>query len=372
MDQKINYAEWLVQLARLGLAGRRQDLLTYVRRVVRLLRETDAATADQLAELLRDAPTTASPLRGSAVATVPVDVDSRLNLVRQEWPVVLEFDPIWAQQVRQPLDQVLAERQRMDELRRAGITPTRSLLFTGAPGVGKTLAARWLALGLGWPLLTLDLSAVMSSFLGRTGNNVRHVLDYAKGTQCVLLLDELDAIAKRRDDAGEVGELKRLVTVLLQEIDDWPPAGLLIAATNHPDLLDPAVWRRFDSVVEFPLPDDTTVKRLVQAQLGQDGAVAPEVVEALAILFRQQSPALITRELTRARREALVSDASLTSVLKQVVHAHCKELGRKERREVALALSKCGISQRRVEQLMGMGRDTVRSAQRLAGAKQSV
>src|SRR5665213_3572636 len=127
------------------------------------------------------------------------------------------------------------------------------------PGVGKTLAARWIARELHRPLLTLDLSAVMSSFLGRTGANVRHVLDYAKGVDCVLLLDELDSIAKRRDDASDVGELKRLVTVLLQEIDDWPSTGLLIAATNHSDLLDPAVWRRFEMRVNFPMPGDESV-----------------------------------------------------------------------------------------------------------------
>src|SRR5690606_32775240 len=105
------------------------------------------------------------------------------------------------------------------------------------------------------PLLILDLASVMSSYLGRTGTNLRHVLDYAKSLDCVLLLDELDAIAKRRDDRGEIGELKRLVTVLLQQIDDWPPKSLLIAATNHADLLDPALWRRFDVTLEFPIPD---------------------------------------------------------------------------------------------------------------------
>ena len=97
--------------------------------------------------------------------------------------------------------------------------PTRSALFTGPPGVGKTLAAKWMARELGQPLAILDLSAVMSSFLGRTGSNVRAVLDFARDRRCILLLDEFDAVAKRRDDTSEIGELKRLVTVLLQEID---------------------------------------------------------------------------------------------------------------------------------------------------------
>jgi SpoVK/Ycf46/Vps4 family AAA+-type ATPase len=125
------------------------------------------------------------------------------------------------------LDQILSERRREEELFKQGLSPTRSIIFTGPPGVGKTLAARWVARELQRPLLTLDLSAVMSSFLGRTGANVRHVLDYAKTVNGVLLLDELDSIAKRRDDATDVRELKLLVTVLLQEIDDGPATGLL-------------------------------------------------------------------------------------------------------------------------------------------------
>ena len=119
-------------------------------------------------------------------------------------PLEVDAEPILDAGVKRALEQLIFERQRDQELIKQGLSPTRSIIFTGPPGVGKTLAARWVARELHRPLLTLDLSAVMSSFLGRTGANVRHVLDYAKSVDGVLLLDELDAIAKRRDDATDV------------------------------------------------------------------------------------------------------------------------------------------------------------------------
>src|SRR6185312_8343260 len=166
---------------------------------------------------------------------------------------------------------------------RAGLDPTRAALFLGPPGVGKTMAARWLARELNRPLLILDLAAVMSSLLGRTGSNLRHVLGYAKNIECVLLLDELDAIAKRRDDRGEIGELKRLVTVLIQQIDDWPSSGVLLAATNHPDLLDPAIWRRFELHVDFPLPDQKAISRFVEGALDPYFPAGGECSNLLAV-----------------------------------------------------------------------------------------
>lgn len=136
--------------------------------------------------------------------------------------------------------------------------------------MGKTLTARWLAAKLEVLLYVLDLTAVMSSLLGRSGNNLRTALDFAKRSPCVLLLDEIDAIAKRRSDDTDIGELKRLVTVILQEVDEWPATGLLLAATNHPELIDPALWRRFDLVVEFKMPDIAAIRVAVKQFLGPD------------------------------------------------------------------------------------------------------
>jgi SpoVK/Ycf46/Vps4 family AAA+-type ATPase len=353
----------LVQIARLALAGRPQDVQAYIRRLARRYRASLPPLASKLTELLQESPTRQSPLRREAAAPLPVDLESRLQLLRVENSPTLDTEPIWNPAVRGALEQILSERRRDQELIDQGLSPTRSIIFTGPPGVGKTLAARWIARELNRPLLTLDLSAVMSSFLGRTGANVRHVLDYAKGVDGVLLLDELDSIAKRRDDATDVGELKRLVTVLLQEIDDWPPTGLLIAATNHPDLLDPAVWRRFEMRVDFPMPTDDSVRRALATFLGPD-KVSAAWREVLAVALRGLSFSDIEREVMLARRSAVIRAIPLEDALAHLVQARVEPLPRRDRGELALWLTEAGISQRQVHELTGVSRDTIRKKTR--------
>lgn len=358
--------EQLVHIARLALAGRAQDVQLYLRRLIKQSRAEQPALATELAKLLQSAPTRSAPLRREAsVATpVPVDTDSRLQLVRREDPVQLEVEPIWTANVKDLLEQVVSERRVEAELLEAGISPTRTLLLTGQPGVGKSLAARWLARALERPLLTLDLSAVMSSFLGRTGANLRFVLDYAKSIDCVLLLDELDAVAKRRDDVTEIGELKRLVTVLLQEIDDWPATGLLVAATNHPDLLDPAIWRRFEMRVEFPMPTDEQVRQSIDVFLGEPNDKSRPWHEVMAATLRGKSFSEVERALNQVRREAVVRQEPLEDRLPSFVQARLEPLPRKERGRIALWLTEAGLSQRQVHDITGVSRDTIRKAQR--------
>lgn len=358
-DKKYNTADDIVHLARLALAGRPQDIQTYIRRLARRYQGQLPDLASELSRVLQDSPTRQSPLRREASAPVPVDLESRLQLLRIEANPTIEVEPIWEPGVRRSLGQILSERQHFDELTKQGLSPTRSIIFTGPPGVGKTLAARWIAHELHRPLLTLDLSAVMSSFLGRTGANVRHVLDYAKSVDGVLLLDELDSIAKRRDDVTDVGELKRLVTVLLQEIDDWPSTGLLIAATNHAGLLDPAVWRRFEMRVDFPMPTDGSVRQAVDRFLGQNKA-SSAWHEVLAVALRGLSFNDIEREVMLARRSAVIRSAPLEDVLSGVIQSRVEPLPRKERGQIAMWLTEAGISQRQVHELTGVSRDTIR------------
>jgi SpoVK/Ycf46/Vps4 family AAA+-type ATPase len=363
MDDKVVKYKDFFQLARLASAGKTQDVQLLLRRLANRYQGEMPELAKQLANLVRETPGSKSVLRGALVEGMPVDLDSRLQLARTEYPVLLDLEPIWTSQVKEQLEQIVLEQVQVAELHKADLHPTKSALFTGPPGVGKTLAARWLASKLDRPLIVLDLAAVMSSFLGRTGNNVRNVIDYAKGVHCVFLLDEFDAIAKRRDDAIEIGELKRLVTVLLQEIDEWPNSGLLLAATNHKELLDPAVWRRFEMIVEFPMPTLDEVRQTIELHLKSDHE-AMRWSEVLSQALYGFSYAEVERELMQIRRQTVLRGHPAATLIRRMVLDRMGHLDRKDRTAFALKLMEAGLSQRETHDWTGVSRDTIRKAVR--------
>jgi ATP-dependent 26S proteasome regulatory subunit len=359
-NKKTDIETDFLQLARIALSGRTQDVQVILRRAAKRYHPFVPGFADALTTLLHESPSATLPLRRQAEVPLPVDLDSRLHLMRVEPEPALDHEPVFTPDLESALRQIVEERRNPDALIRAGLDPTRAALFVGPPGVGKTMAARWLARELKRPLLILDLAAVMSSLLGRTGSNLRHVLEYAKMIDCVLLLDELDAIAKRRDDRGEIGELKRLVTVLIQQIDDWPSSGILLAATNHPDLLDPAIWRRFDLHVEFPLPDQQAIARFIE------GTIAPYFQSAhswsglLAVAFEGRSFSDVERVLTTARRSAALGSLPLEERFAGLLAS--KSIRKSTRIQLAAAIVDRGLlSQRKARELTGVSRDTIRN-----------
>lgn len=280
--------------------------------IARKVHKTHPKVSEEIADCLTQVGAGASPLRSIGVEPTPTDRDSHLSLVRLEEPADVP-PPVLQEAERAQLDRFVREWQMGKKLIAQGLRPPTSLLLTGAPGVGKTHTVRYLASLLGLPLIQLDLSTAISSYLGKTGHNLRTVLDYARRQPSLLFLDEFDAVAKKRDDPGDVGELKRLVNVLLTELESWPAGGILAAATNHPELLDRAIWRRFDTALEVSLPGVAERRQLLERHLRQAGVDMKgkvDVLGCLAELTSGLSAADVCKLSDRVLRRVVLDEAN--------------------------------------------------------------
>jgi SpoVK/Ycf46/Vps4 family AAA+-type ATPase len=173
-------------------------------------------------------------------------------------------EPLFNVQIKEAVDSVVLEWTNYGKLVKMNATPSRSCLIYGDPGTGKTHLAKWIAKRVGLPVVLAKLDGIVSSFLGTSSRNISNLFKFANRYKCVLLLDEFDAIAKLRDDPQEVGEVKRIVNTLLQCLDDREEVGFTIGVTNHEQLLDPAIWRRFDVQIEIPKPSEGMLPVLIK------------------------------------------------------------------------------------------------------------
>lgn len=345
----------VLQIIEASLAGRTEQVRLLSNVLNNELKDSDIELSKELTKI-----TSATVFRKSADRVNPRInhiSDSQSNdlfLFSAQPP--MRFKPILENLVEQVLDQVVEEHKNRDKLIKHQLEPAKTLIFIGPPGVGKTISAQWLAQEMKLPLLTLDLASVMNSQLGKTGNNLKSVISRAASQPCVFLIDEFDAIAKRRDDDTDVGELKRLVTVLLQTIDSWPSTSVLIAATNHAELLDPALWRRFDERVVFNYPSDEKI-RLFLEQLTQEKNVIN-----LFPLFRGMSYSDIKTLVNRARKSSIISHRNILDFLITELYSSQKmELfSIEQRKSLAKDLVLAGFSQRKASEISNLSRQTVK------------
>lgn len=230
-------------------------------------RKSHGLLADQLeSSLNRRQPGRQKPLTVSSLRPLPTSRDETA-LFSIETPGTSLDDIVLRKRTRTLLEDIAREFRSASALHAHGIRPRNRLLLVGPPGTGKTMTAETLAGELGVPLLRVQVAAVVSSYLGETARNLSSIFEYCRQGSWVVLFDEFDALAKERADAAEHGELKRVVSAFLQLLDGFGGNSLILAASNHPALLDDAVWRRFDEVVGFDLPTQVEIAELIQLKL---------------------------------------------------------------------------------------------------------
>ncbi|MFZ3208355.1 MAG: ATP-binding protein [Geobacteraceae bacterium] len=256
---------------------------------------------------------------------VPTDKERGLPLLDIRQPQRSLEELVLPRLPQAAIEELLEEHRRLDVLRTYGLRASSKVLFFGPPGCGKTLAAEVIACELDLPLAIVRLDALVSSYLGETSANLRKVFDFIAQYPLVALFDEFDALGKERADGSEHGELRRVVNAVLQMMDAYQGNSLLIAATNHEQILDSAVWRRFDDTLEFPLPGPELLSQVLQLKLRgvrrQFETDAAEVVD----LFIGLSPADVERIVRRAVKRMILRNQEFLSV-KDLVQAKEREL----------------------------------------------
>lgn len=229
-------------------------------------RRNNQRLAGDLLALL-DEPNTARRTERLPDVAPPLDRERQAPLFEIRSPDRRRSELILRSTTRTIVDRIIDENASSERLRIHGLKPARRMLFCGPPGTGKTVTAEVLASELSLPMIYVRFDAVVSSLLGETSANLRRIFEYAQRGRWIVFFDEFDAIGKSRDDESEHGEMRRVVNTLLQLIDSFESESLVIAATNYERSLDYAMWRRFDEVVQFPLPTIREIKALIELKL---------------------------------------------------------------------------------------------------------
>jgi SpoVK/Ycf46/Vps4 family AAA+-type ATPase len=342
----------LLKIAESGVLGRLKDLKI----VLKVLSSEVENSSPKLAHKIESLVGKSSLRNMQTINPHPLETTKLPSMLNDLSNETIESAPIHSKKVLHEIESILSEHKHSKKLIASKLTPINTVIFEGPPGVGKTLTAKWLARKLSVPLYVLDLASVMNSHLGKTGNNIKEVFEFASNQQCVLLLDEFDAIAKKRGDDSEIGELKRLVTVLLQALDSFQSNSIVIAATNHSELLDPAVWRRFEKKVSFPLPNQEQIKEYILS-LTNDSKIMN-----ISTLFEGMNYSDVNYIFQRAKKNAIINDLSLVNSLIELVLVYKDidnmELSKKKVLGALMVLS--GISQRDAAKRLSLSRPSIK------------
>lgn len=291
----------------------------------------------------------------------PRDKDSLLELYDIIRPTVSLDDVVLPANQRKLLLQILQEHNENAKLAEHNLPVANRLLLCGPPGCGKTMTANAIAHELGLPMAYVRLDGLVSSYLGQTSVNLRKVFTSVGTMPIVLFLDEFDAIAKKRDDGNEMGELKRVVTALLQNFDNMPDNVFLIAATNHEHLLDPAIWRRFNYVINFGYPDDEQRAELIGRWLAEYRVEHKLDIKKLTALTVDRSTAQIKELVISVAKRYVTTDKAVTmdDFIELLIQQLTNNANGTGIVEVAADLNKKGASVRTLAKILKMPHNTL-------------
>jgi SpoVK/Ycf46/Vps4 family AAA+-type ATPase len=262
-------ARHIVTLLKSHIAGDQDRFLaTVMQLAAHEARQGHGKLAQELKELV-DAAKSKVPAMARPGGPVPlVQPKGELaGLLSAHYPDTRLTDMILPNDIQGRLERVVLEQRQQNHLRDHGLRPRRKLLLVGPPGSGKTMTAAALAGELRLPLFTVVLDGLITKFMGETAAKLRLVFDAMNATRGIYFFDEFDAIGARRGARQDVGEIRRVLNSFLQFLEQDESQGLIVAATNHPELLDRALFRRFDDVIEYALPDALLIERLLRARL---------------------------------------------------------------------------------------------------------
>lgn len=340
-----------------GLTNDKRKVVNYANRLAdRLSRDGDTILASCIRKKIEDINSRTGVI-ADALRNAPIDFDSRLQIVEVIPPVGsinnIVLDSMLQAQINEFVDIVL----NSSILEAQGIDIQKTLILYGQPGCGKTSIAHYISYLTGLPLVLARLDSLVSSLLGSTAKNIRKIFDYVRDFPCILFLDEFDAIAKARDDQKEIGELKRVINSLLQNIDTMPTHCVLIAATNHPELLDRAVWRRFLQKVEVGMPKKEELKELIHLFSGEgQDKIVNLILNTKGVLdvFEELSPSDIKSLFDRARIKGILSGENNFSISHLLFSIYELNDGEKSEEGYILFLKSKGMTQRSINELTGI------------------